>query len=84
MLAIVMDDSDDVPVPIVSTFSCKDDIKAVELHTKEHEHIPLEKLEWDYDMKHGRIRKLTRELWRDIVGSFGMTPLVQVGHVVVP
>ena len=32
--AIVVDDSDDVPVPVPSTFSCQVDIKALELHTK--------------------------------------------------
>ena len=80
---VVVDDPDDVPIAKPSTFSCKDDIKLVREHTKETPHIAIDKLEWDYDMKHGQIRKLTGRLWKDIMATFGVTPPMQPGNVVV-
>ena len=80
---VVADDPDDVPVAKPSTFSCGDDIKLVMEHTKEITHIAIDTLERDYDRKHGQIRKLTAKLWKDIMATFGVTPPMQPGNVVV-
>ena len=69
--------------PKPSTFSCQGDIKLVAEYTRDKKHIAIDLLEWDYDMKHGQIRKLTGRLCTNIVNTFGMNPPMQPGNVAV-
>ena len=67
--------------PKPSTFSCQGDIKLVAEYTRDKKHIAIDLLEWDYDMKHGQIRKLTGSLWKNIIATFGVRPPMQPGNV---
>ena len=80
---IVAHHPDEVVVPKPSTFSCHDDIKLVHEFTSAKELIEIDLLEWDYDMKHNQIRKLTGSLWKNIMATFSVTPPMQPGNVVI-
>ena len=80
---IVVHHPDGVVVPKLSTFSCHDDIKLVHEFTSAKKLSEIDLLEWDYNMKHNQIWKLTGSLWKNIMGTFGMTPPMQPGNVVV-
>ena len=80
---IVTDDPEEVTAAKPSTFTCQDDIKLVQEFTIATKLIVIDLLEWDYDMKHGQIRKLSGRLWTNIVNTFGMNPPMQPGNVVV-
>ena len=80
---IVTNDLEDVTVAKPSTFTCRDDIKLVNEYIVETKLIDIDLLQWDFDMKYGQIWKLNGRLWREIMGTFGMNPLMQPGNVVV-
>ena len=81
--AVVVNDAADVDAPVPFTFTCRDDITAVDLHTGGSSHISIDKVEWDYDMKQGQLQTLTAPLWRKIMGTFGINPPVQEANVLV-
>ena len=82
-LVIVTDDPKDVTVAKPSTFTCRYDSGLVKKFTIATKLIGIDSLTWDFDMKHGQIRKLNGRLWLKIMNSFGMNPPMQPGNVVV-
>ena len=81
--AVLADDPEDSPAAKPSTFTPQDDIKLVDEYKVETKRIEIDLLQWDYDMKYGQIRKLNGKLWREIMGTFGTSPPMQPGNVVV-
>ena len=80
---VLADDPEDSPAAKPSTFTPQDDIKLVDEFKIGTKRLDIDSLQWDYDMRYGQIRKLNGKLWREIMETFGRSPPMQPGNVVV-
>ena len=84
-LAVLPDEPEDSPAAKPSTYTPQDDIRLVDEWKAEEgtKRLELDTLQWDYSMKFGQIRKLNGDVWNEIMASFGTSPPMQPGNVVV-